>query len=352
MRITEEKPKRSSRANGRSTRKSASDNLSIAVAGYKSIFEEREIEIRPLTLLAGANSAGKSSMIQPLLLLKQTLEETYDPGALLLNGNNVKFTSTDQLLWKPTKGERPDSFSVRLSYGSNELMIRFQKQQKKGFDIPEMVSKYGRNELRFAPNMTDEKIREMLPPEIRRFEEIFSGSKKEDIKWIISRNRCFLALSVAVEGRALSDDFFSSRLNPNLDRSRTDIRSLIHLPGLRGNPERTYSVAAVGSTFSGTFENYTASIIAEWVEQKDARLDALCEDLRLLKLTSKVTAQRVNDAQVELQVGRLLDLPKGRGAVDMVNIADVGFGMSQTLPVIVALHAARSGQIVYIRPLS
>ena len=65
----------------------------ITVAGFKSIAEEQSVEIRPLTILAGANSSGKSSIMQPLLLLKQTLDATYDPGALLLNGPNVRFTS-------------------------------------------------------------------------------------------------------------------------------------------------------------------------------------------------------------------------------------------------------------------
>ena len=53
----------------------------IAVKGFKSIAEEREIDIRPLTILAGANSSGKSSIMQPLLMLKQTLEAPYDNGA-------------------------------------------------------------------------------------------------------------------------------------------------------------------------------------------------------------------------------------------------------------------------------
>ena len=48
----------------------------IAVKGFKSIAEEREIDIRPLTILAGANSSGKSSIMQPLLMLKQTMEAT------------------------------------------------------------------------------------------------------------------------------------------------------------------------------------------------------------------------------------------------------------------------------------
>src|SRR5712691_9581853 len=76
----------------------------IIVGGFKSISREQSIEIRPLTILAGANSSGKSSIMQPLLLLKQTLEAPYDPGALLLNGPNVKFTSIDQLLSRVNNG--------------------------------------------------------------------------------------------------------------------------------------------------------------------------------------------------------------------------------------------------------
>src|SRR5579864_8197132 len=72
----------------------------VTVGGFKSISQEQSIEIKPLTILAGANSSGKSSIMQPLLLLKQTLESTYDPGPLLLNGPNVTFTSSDQFLSK------------------------------------------------------------------------------------------------------------------------------------------------------------------------------------------------------------------------------------------------------------
>ena len=69
----------------------------IAVCGYKSIYEECQIEVRSLTILAGANSSGKSSIMQPLLLMKQTLEAPYDPGGLKLDGPNVKFTSAEQV---------------------------------------------------------------------------------------------------------------------------------------------------------------------------------------------------------------------------------------------------------------
>ena len=48
-----------------------------------------------------------------------------------------------------------------------------------------------------------------------------------------------------------------------------------------------------------------------------------------------------------MRVGRLPQPTRG-GAKDLVNIADVGFGVSQTLPVLVALLAAEQDQVVYI----
>jgi hypothetical protein len=122
---------------------------------------------------------------------------------------------------------------------------------------------------------------------------------------------------------------------------------ILHVPGLRGNPARTYKTTAVGENFPGTFENYVASIISLWQARKDPRLTDLGEALSTLGLTWKVRARPVDATQAELQVGRL---PRGTrgGAHDLVNIADVGLGVSQTLPVLVALLTARPGQLVYL----
>jgi predicted ATPase len=47
---------------------------SIRAENFKSFRDTTQIDLAPLTFLAGVNSAGKSSIIQALLLLKQTLE--------------------------------------------------------------------------------------------------------------------------------------------------------------------------------------------------------------------------------------------------------------------------------------
>src|SRR5205807_4780674 len=108
----------------------------IRVDGFKSISDEQRIEVRPLTILAGPNSSGKSSMMQPLLLLKQTLEASYDAGPLRLLGPNVKFTSADQLLSRIGRGRSLDTFQVgmRLSTGER-FRTSFRKEHKMGFRI-------------------------------------------------------------------------------------------------------------------------------------------------------------------------------------------------------------------------
>ena len=48
---------------------------SLSLENFKSFKKLDELKIKPLTILLGKNSCGKSSIIQSLLLLKQTLEE-------------------------------------------------------------------------------------------------------------------------------------------------------------------------------------------------------------------------------------------------------------------------------------
>jgi len=105
-------------------------------------------------------------------------------------------------------------------------------------------------------------------------------------------------------------------------------------------------LTSLSDRYPGTFENYTASIVAK-KNASVSLLETLGKDLAELGLTWKVEAKQIDDTQVELRVGRL-PAPSRGGAHDLVSIADVGFGVSQTLPVVVALLIAKPGQLVYI----
>jgi predicted ATPase len=56
---------------------------------------------------------------------------------------------------------------------------------------------------------------------------------------------------------------------------------------------------------------------------------------------------RSGETRVEVMVGRL-PLRNGGGSDDLVPIADVGFGVSQALPIAVALVAAEPGDWIYV----
>ena len=167
-------------------------------------------------------------------------------------------------------------------------------------------------------------------------------------RWEVYRERCFLALAqtqkTAPDKRRVFD---LDELSPGA-MVTPEIKGLIHVPGLRGNPERTYTkTTLVGPDFPGTFENYVASVVSQWKASDRARLEQLGEWLQDLGMTWKVDARSVDDTRIEVRVGRLLHGRRG-GTRDMVNVADVGFGVSQILPVLVALLAARPGQLVYL----
>jgi hypothetical protein len=203
-------------------------------------------------------------------------------------------------------------------------------------------------------------------------QEIIDHAKKEWHFKIIS-NRCFLQLNASIihhsridsertitgfyhgiksdvdkylNNVAVSDDFMSIKYNSGAARfariSYPYLR-IIHLPGLRGTPERAYPITGIKNQFPGTFDNYFASIIYNWHVTQDSRIEELNKYLQNLSLTSKVTASRPNDVSIELQVGLSKDILE-----TSVNIADVGFGVSQVLPVLVALLIAEPGQLVYL----
>lgn len=295
----------------------------ISIKGFKSLAKSLSIKVRPLTILAGANSSGKSSAMQPLLLLKQTLEASYDPGPLLLDGPHVRFTSAEQLLSRvgDQRTVREFEIGVALDHRADSLNHVF-RQDGESFELVRMTDG---PKFVLEPDTPPEKLRTIFPA----------------FDWEIVRERCFLFVN------GYQDGVFVSRVPLRLDDLTRNLRSIIHVPGLRGNPARSYPTTAIGEFFSGPFDPYAASVIASWQRSKDERLEILSGNLRRLGLTWGVRARSLDATQVELLVGRLPKQgPKKRE--DLVNIADVGFGVSQVLPVLVALLAAKPGQLVYL----
>lgn len=68
----------------------------IGLEGFKC-FSALRLEFRKLTVLTGFNGAGKSSALQPLLLLAQSYRESVQPKKLQLNGGLVKVGTAGEI---------------------------------------------------------------------------------------------------------------------------------------------------------------------------------------------------------------------------------------------------------------
>ena len=320
----------------------------IKVKGFKSICDEHKIEIRPLTILAGANSSGKTSFMQPLLLLKQTLEATYDPGPLLLNGPNARFSSMRDILSHVPSRPACDEFTVGFeidgrprsdhSFGVDGDDIRLvEKRYLSGAQQAPLVLREGMSHGDVSAMLEASLVQ--LPADTEKLGEL-----------TVSRDRCFMSvvlapdLDLAVVLGSLRLDSLRAGVPP---APEPRLRDAIHVPGLRGRPERTYPTTSAGPSFPGPFQEYVATLVAHWQSERDERLDRLGEHIRLLGLAGGVGASQINGAAIELRVGRVPECA-GPRAGDMVNIADAGFGISQSLPVSVALLVAEPGRVVFI----
>ncbi|HCS93051.1 MAG TPA: DUF3696 domain-containing protein [Chromatiaceae bacterium] len=70
-----------------SRRSSMLDHLRLR---FFKCFERLDLPLAPLTLLSGANASGKSTVLQALVLLHQTMREQEWSTRLILNGNSVQ----------------------------------------------------------------------------------------------------------------------------------------------------------------------------------------------------------------------------------------------------------------------
>lgn len=325
----------------------------ITVENYKSI-SHSEIEIRPLTILAGANSSGKSSMIQPLLLLKQTLETPQQQTGILFSGKNVPLTNWEQIKSKVVS----QSISNIVKIGIESLYLKLTstfKPDDSFLNLKSSVFEFTRDG-HFSFELTDKMPNDELS---KIMENCVSNLKLDssilnDKYFELVQDHCFFNIYPRRDSVASIFSRSAYRLASPID---TYIMKIIHVPGLRidaHNREHSkwhipYSRDGdkVDYWFRGTFPTYLASLIEIWEQERNGRYEQFTDYVRQTGLTNKVSTRKINDSTLEIIVGwdPKNDNPRKE---DMINIADVGIGTSQVLPILAAIVAAQPGQIVYI----
>ena len=105
------------------------------LTNFKAFGETVTIPIRRLTLIFGANSSGKSSIFQSLLMLKQTLEEAENPNtALLPNGSLVDLGTYRDFVHRH-ETERDFEFGARFGLKRPLILPPYEKVNEADLDV-------------------------------------------------------------------------------------------------------------------------------------------------------------------------------------------------------------------------
>jgi hypothetical protein len=95
--------------------------------------------------------------MQPLLLMKQTLEAPYDPGTLLLNGSHVKMNRLAQLFSYIGANDVSNSFSIGIHLGQGlKLVSQYSKALQHQIHVSKVTHHLNKSKITYFPNMSQQ----------------------------------------------------------------------------------------------------------------------------------------------------------------------------------------------------
>lgn len=95
---------------------------SWSIENFKSIVDSGKLQLAPVTVLAGLNSSGKSSFLQSILMISQTLGSRVLERPLLPNGAIIQLGTFDDILNENTNS-RSLKISFELTFEEEEIAL-------------------------------------------------------------------------------------------------------------------------------------------------------------------------------------------------------------------------------------
>jgi predicted ATPase len=184
-----------------------------SVSNFKSIRDEAKIDFAPLTFFVGQNSAGKSTLIQSILLTAQTIQSNVADRSVVLNGRIIRLGSfSDIRANKSKKDEVKIGFQLgQPLYGGDNIKVA---TRSKSYYTPEIQKRMKAvcSSFSFSAGKLDDVSRELqLQPRLESGSVSFKAIDEEgDSEFgFIRRDESPVALlrrlSVDVENVRISD---------------------------------------------------------------------------------------------------------------------------------------------------
>lgn len=342
---------------------------------FRGFEDTRWLRLKPLTILLGANNSGKSSLIAPLLLLKQSLSSRTGRNAMLTRGEYVNLGAFSDfahaheedatvefgLRWhshsrvrakRPVGEYSPGGVVLKFVKGTEPQQVRLSTYRVEDLYQRTMLQRAllpdGRYNLRMSS--LPESARRMPSEErSRHVERAIRRAARE------ARPVDFLFTSAAVRHAAadaasgddapsfpaqLDDDKirFYCQIVDYVQWSVGDVLDrLLFLGPLREPPKRVYELSGEMPVDVGTRGEHAPEILYRWRDDPD-RIQEVETWLRHFGFTDRMRFEAVGDEGFAFGFGKN-------------SVSDIGFGLSQVLPLIVqGLLAAPMSWLVVEQP--
>jgi energy-coupling factor transporter ATP-binding protein EcfA2 len=310
----------------------------MRLTNFKAWSDTGNITLRPLTMLLGTNSSGKSSIIQSLLLLKQTVRSPDRTVHLNLGGDEIvdlfNFGAFEDVLNQGAVSPRRFSIEFDFAGSSDSEGSTFEcayGQTSSGSVVVQDLTL---------------KVKERQFKAIRRDRGAFSIVVDDEPQPRAKGRNYAPERSIAFSADAITAlDKEDGQLVQDLSLAiRREFERIIYLGPLRRKPERDYpwnksKPGDVGSDGRGAVDALLASAILRGEEQNYI-VDGVSSWLREMKVADKLEVrQQGRSNRYELMVHR-----DGLAC----NLRDVGIGISQVLPVLVASYFAPEGSTILL----
>ena len=304
----------------------------LSAQNFKSWKDTGKLQIAPLTGFLGANSSGKTSLLQTLLMLKQTVERPWNWEGIIDFGDDsslVNLGSFDDLIHKHRR-DLPLGFSLAWKFSEKLSLPDVDEVDTLSFEftinnvensVSDASFNYRINEQRFGVDWHGQEDCSISTP---------GGS------WVdTALFRCY-----GIQG-AYSDtqQFFS----PLQTRFANLFRSIEYLGPLREYPRRHYAWQGKHTPGVGRHGEDTVTALFSGRIQLRSLDEQIPKWLQRLDLIDSYRLNPISDTEKDYE----FLVRKYKGGPE-VRLTDVGFGVSQVLPVLVLCYYVPEGSILIL----
>ena len=307
-------------------------------------FHTLDVEVRPLTILVGENNSGKSSLLASVRLLSQTVQSEDRSIPLLLSGPLGDFGSFRDVVHGNHRG-RPMMLGLTIDSvfprtDKRPSLVSFKSEFKYRTQRRETILRSTDVSLQAVPLISVAASREQDSLLISKLgHRNVPDSARATLRSAL-RMRNFLpnVFSDLRRRESRSEDVNASQrqlatVEPRIQRSVNSIAATLssveHIGSMRLAPERTYVHTGIEGRYVGADGANWPSMLALDASRRSPKLTLVQDWLKAAGVASKISVNWLTDRHYEIVI-------TNPTSGETVNIADVGQGTSQVLPVLIA----------------